>query len=392
MLGLVGAPGRGNNRGSAYLFRNLNTVTGTVTETASLAVSDAQDGDQFGIVLSASGNLGLVSAPGSASGRGAAYLFRNLDTAAGSITESAKLVASDGLPADHFGGFILPRGISLSGNNALIGASGDTIGTNSRQGSAYLFTDLDSAAGTIFESVKLTASAGTQDGVFGESVDLDGDRFVIGSPRSNAQTNAIGRAYSGSVSSVTRLDAGNASRAINGLSFTSRGDWIIGDTTDANLVSLGAGDTASVLEAGKAVFIGKNAGSDGNTLRIDGTLNATEVFIGSITGNGDNTLQLANTATFDVIAFRLAPDNLLKIAGSFTAIDTLLTYLGTTDLQAWDGNLWQSVDRGNYASFITSSFDAGYTEVKIVPEPTCAALILMGLGFTAGRKRWRGEQ
>ncbi len=361
------------------------------TQAATLVASGGAQFTRFGESAGVSGNIGLIGARTDDSlGRGSAYAFRNVDTTTGAITESVKLVASDGLPNDHFSVAIQPRGVSLSGNAALIGASGDDVGTNSNQGSAYFFTGLDSATGTIFESVKLTASGGTANDAFGEPVALDGDRFVIGSPRGNAQTDAIGRAYSGSVSSVTRLDAGNAIRSIGGLSFISRGDWIVGEATDGNLVSLGQGDTANVIEAGQAVFIGKNAGSNGNTLRIDGILKATEVYIGSITGNADNTLQLENTAEFSATAFRLAPDKLLKLEGNYTAFDNLRTYLGSTALQVWDGNFWQSVDDANYGNLITSSFRSGYTDIFPVPEPTAGVLLGSWFGAAAIKRRRRG--
>ena len=76
-----------------------------------------------------------------------------------------------------------------------------------------------------------------------------------------ARAGTAGQAYSGSVSSVTTLDEGNASRTIDGISFISRTDWIIGETTDDNEVTLTAGDSADVTEAGMA-DIGKDFGAE----------------------------------------------------------------------------------------------------------------------------------
>lgn len=127
---------------------------------------------------------------------------------------------------------------------------------------------------------------GWQKTVFGRSVSLDGDQFIIGASGRNSYT---GEAYTGSVSSVTTLDGGNTSRTVDGISFSSQDDWIIGETTDANSVTLSAGDTANVTAAGKAVYIGKNAGSDNNTLTINGTLTANSINVGAA-GNTGNTL------------------------------------------------------------------------------------------------------
>lgn len=382
-VGLIGAFGRDANRGAAYLFRNLDTATGAVTESAKLIASDRQPGDDFGEV-SLSGNMGLVGAILDDTRTGSAYLFRNLDTATGTITQSAKLVASDRANEDYFG-----QSVSLSGSVALIGAREDTVGPNVSQGSVYLFRDLGAASGTVTESVQIVASVGRAQGYFGSSVSLDGDRFLIGSSGGNGLVTFSGKAYTGSASSLTTLDDGNTSRSIDGISFTSRIDWIVGETTDANRVTLGAGDTANVLAAGKAVFIGESAGSDSNTLQIQGTLLATEVYIGSLAGNQDNALQLDTSAAFQATAFRLAPGNLLRIQGVHTDINNLLTYLGTTGLQVWDGGLWQTVNNSNYADLITSSFAADYTNIATVPEPSSAVLILSSLAAMGLRQRRR---
>jgi hypothetical protein len=149
------------------------------------------------------------------------------------------------------------------------------------------------------------------------------------------------------------------------------------------------GDTADVRAIGKDVYVGKNAGSDENALLVAGTLEANEVEIGALAGNEGNTLQLESTAAFKATAFRLAPDNLLKIKGSYTAINSLLTYLGTTDLQVWNGASWQNVNNSDYATLITSSFSAGYTTIAPTPEPTSGGLIFSGLGIIALRFRKR---
>ena len=65
-------------------------------------------------------------------------------------------------------------------------------------------------------------------------------------------------------------------RTIGCISFISQDNWIIGQTTDSNLVTLTSGDSANVTASGKAVYIGQNAGSDNNKPVIAGTLAAQE--------------------------------------------------------------------------------------------------------------------
>jgi FG-GAP repeat len=294
---LVGAPGSeiGSNssQGSAYYFQSLDGVSGTVTESAKLIASDGAAGDQFGTAVSLSGTTALVGAfqdtVGPSFAEGSAYLFRNLDSASGTVTENAKLVASDRDIFNYFG-----SSVSLSGTTALVGASRNTVGSNSAQGAAYLFQNLDTASGIVTEDVKLFASDGAASDLFGSSVAIDGDQFVVGAVNGDGAATNSGKAYSGTVSSVTTLDEGNSSRTIDGISFESRTDWIIGQTTDSNQVTLTSGDSGNVTAAGKAVYIGQQAGSDNNMLTLEGSLIANQIHIGT-TGNTGNKLLLGGT-------------------------------------------------------------------------------------------------
>jgi hypothetical protein len=187
---------------------------------------------------------------------------------------------------DSFGG-----STSLSGNTALVGASGN----DSSKGAAYIFRNLDTAGGAVAEAVKLTASDSASGQTFGASVSLDGDRFLIGAnahgPRGG--TPGIGKAYSGRISAFTTLDGG-VTRSTDGISFVSRENWIAGQNTDNNLLVLSAGDSSTVSAAGKKVMVGQNAGSDNNILAIDGFLTANTILVGAA-GNTGNSLQVGKS-------------------------------------------------------------------------------------------------
>ena len=164
--------------------------------------------------------------------------------------------------------------------------------------------------------------------------------------------------------------------------------WIIGQTTNANKVTLYAGNSANVTASGKAVFIGQNAGSNSNILVMEGLITASNLYIGSINGNTGNTLQLDSTATFASTAFRLAPANFLTIQGNYTNITSLLTYLGTTPLQVWNGGAWTTVNGTNYTGLITESFATGYTTIAAIPEPSAVGLVLVaGAGWMVWKRR-----
>lgn len=273
----------GFDQGAAYIFRGIDSGNGTRTEDLKLTASDAATQDQFGVSVSVSGNMALAGAYAHNAGgddRGAAYLFRGIDSGNGTRTEDQKLLASDGADSDYFG-----IGVSLSGTTALIGAEGADV-THTNQGAAYIFRGLGSGNGTRTEDVKLFASDGATGDLFGRSVSLDGDLFVIGAHQTGA---GAGKAYSGSVSGMTTLNDGDALRVIDLLSFVSRGDWVIGHNTSNNTVVLTSGDSANVTAPGKGVYIGRASAAFGNTLVVNGTLTANSVEIG-MGDNGGNAL------------------------------------------------------------------------------------------------------
>lgn len=277
---IAGAPDASNDQGAAYVFRNLDSAAGNVTESAKLVGASG-----FGAAVAISGHTGLVGAETdtiSATAQGSVHVYRNLDTASGTMTEDLKLIASDPDVADFMG-----KALALSSNVALVGVPDADIGpSGSNHGAAYLFLDVNSGTGTVTEDVKIHASeVYNQDG-FGNSVAIDGDRFVVGSARND---DARGSAYSGTVSSMTTLDVGGTMRRIDGISFDSRTDWVIGDTTSGNTVVLEAGDSAQVTASGKLVYIGKGAGSNNNRLIVNGHLTAGGIQVGAA-GNSGNEL------------------------------------------------------------------------------------------------------
>ena len=134
---LVGAfqdDDNGNDSGSAYLYQ-YNPNMNTWDETKIIA-SDGAFGDKFGDSVAISGNNVLVGAyqdedNGPASG--SAYLYQyNPSTNA---WDESKITASDGAASDHFG-----NSVSISGNNALVGALYDDDDNGSRSGSAYFYS------------------------------------------------------------------------------------------------------------------------------------------------------------------------------------------------------------------------------------------------------------
>jgi len=384
--GLIGT--HPNDRpAAAYFFKNLGSAAGVVAESAKLVTSDGMASRSFGAV-SISGDSGVIGALGAKVGvydyQGAAYLYRNMDAASGTVVETAKLISSDGKGGDAFGG-----SVSLFNDYCLVGAVGAEIRGPSLPGSggfssvvsvgaAYLYTNMGAANGTLTETVKFIGVDGSSRHL-GSSVSLSGDNFVIGAEGGYGVFAESGVAFTGSISSVTTLDQGNSTRNVDRISFVSRTDWVIGESTDLNQVTLMNGSAADVTGVGRSVYVGRFAGSDNNTLILDATLTANEVNIGSLQGNEGNNLQIKDWGRLETDTIRLAPKNFLSIEGDYQEFSALLAYLDSTELQVWSGAEWTTVEMENAYSLISSSFAAGYTTIQAIPEPSTIAIL--GFGF-----------
>lgn len=171
---LIGAPAQDidgrSSQGAAYVFVRAGT---NWTLQARLTATDGGAGDEFGAAVALSGETALVGASGArvgaSQGVGAAYVF---ERSGGDWTQQAKLAAQDGRASGSFG-----AAVALSGGSALIGAPLGDVVENDNQGTAYLFVR-DSAGWR--EVQKLVASSGATDSRFGGAVDLEAGVAVVG--------------------------------------------------------------------------------------------------------------------------------------------------------------------------------------------------------------------
>ncbi len=183
---LVGAPGVDNERGAAYVF----TFNGTIwTQQAKLSGKDGAAGDKFGYAVAIFGDTLTAGAPydtvGANAGQGSVHVF----TRAGTVwTQGPKLTAEDGAPGSLFGG-----ALAFNGDSLAVGAFEDDIGANNSQGSVYVF----GRAGTAWtRPEKLVANDGAADDHFGVAVALSGNTLVVGANGDTIGTNARqGSAY-----------------------------------------------------------------------------------------------------------------------------------------------------------------------------------------------------
>ncbi len=158
--------------GKVYVYSRTGA---TWAYQATITGTDTLSADGFGGAVSTDGTSILVGANNKATFTGAAYVFTST---AGSWSQQAKLVASDGVTNDNFG-----ISVSIAGGLAIVGANGK----NSNRGAAYVF----SRTGTTWAQQAELSGAAANDN-FGRSVALYGTSAVVGAPGSNG---TIGSGY-----------------------------------------------------------------------------------------------------------------------------------------------------------------------------------------------------
>jgi len=306
---------------------------------------------------------------------GSAYVYRNINdpSKSGTVTQDITLRASDAAEGDLFG-----VSVALAGDTALVGAGFAGEG----KGAAYLYLGLDNVPERflVYEDVKITASDATDLTRFGIAVAMDRDNpdnFVISTYGPGDHGGQ--RAYVGSVASLTTLDEGNAIRHdkhISGISFESRTNWIIGENTANNHVVLGEGDTAVITHATlnligsemrepmplgnglntshddmvddtaglaisertrpgefseMALYIGKNAHSNDNSLTVHGSVITNAVYVGDV-GNTGNLLDISATGSVLTKDFALDLNSSVNIDGTLDITRTLFAVLHSDGL------------------------------------------------------------
>jgi len=155
--------------GAAYVYRNQGAENWTLE--AKLTASDAATGDAFGRAVAVSGDTLIIGATGAdhvSQNGGAAYVFTRVGA---EWTQRARLPATGRGNNALFGG-----SIDYNGTVAIVGGEGfDGLGR------AWLF----SGSGELWaQSNVYDDPLGQFNSRFGTDVILDGDRVLIGAPRS----------------------------------------------------------------------------------------------------------------------------------------------------------------------------------------------------------------
>ncbi|MCI5147042.1 MAG: hypothetical protein D3923_16345, partial [Candidatus Electrothrix sp. AR3] len=174
---LVGAALRDDSdAGTAHIFVRSGTVWNKQAMLVATDIDDPVfpfDEDGYGRSVSVSGDTAVIGATGDYVG--SAYIFLRSGTV---WSQQAMLTASDRTEGDKFG-----TSVSVDGNTVVVGARGD-----GNTGLAYIFL----RSGKVWsQQIKLTEEDG-----FGGAVFVDGDTVLIGA-RGNENSKGAAYAYSG---------------------------------------------------------------------------------------------------------------------------------------------------------------------------------------------------
>ena len=184
---IVGAYSGGGGTGIAYVYTMPAEGWGNMTENAILSPSDGTSGNGFGWSVEMDQEVIVVGsyknvANGTPSG--AAYVYEKPSNGWVNMTESAKLIPSDGYAYDHFG-----SDVDISDDDIIIAADYKA----GRTGAAYVYSKPITGWVDTVETVKL--NIGSKGSRFGISVGIHNDEIVVGADGSGLDGTRKGYAY-----------------------------------------------------------------------------------------------------------------------------------------------------------------------------------------------------
>jgi hypothetical protein len=200
-----------SSHGAAYVFVKPATGwSGTLTEQAKLIASDGAANDQFGNSVDVQGDTIVVSSEWDDSFRGSGYVFlRPAAGWSGIRTENAKLIASDRATIGFGIGQAFGRA-RIAGDVIVAGTLGADVSGFVDAGAAYVFLKPPTGwSGDLGHNAKLIASDRATNDRFGAWVEANDDTIVVGAPLDDvAGADGINRTDAGSVYVFTKPAAG----------------------------------------------------------------------------------------------------------------------------------------------------------------------------------------
>ena len=185
--------------GGAYLYDVGDPEN--PSELSKIVLDDGADGDRFGAEVSLDGDRLLLGAPkrdDDGADSGSAYLYDVSDPRNPELLST--LAPSDPEAGDHFG-----VGVALDGNRAVVGARHGNRADGVETGATYLF-DV-SKPDNPSQLRKTTPSDGAAGDLFGYQVDIDGSLIIAGARHDDELGENAGAAYLSAVPAPSSLIA-----------------------------------------------------------------------------------------------------------------------------------------------------------------------------------------
>ncbi len=182
VIGSYSDDDNGSASGSAYVFAKPLAGWTSMTQTAKIKPSDGGANDFFGYSVNVSADTVVVGAYGSdnvVTEAGAAYIFVKPEAGWTSMIQTAKISTSDTVNYGRFG-----CSVAFSGSNILIGALNNSD-TELNSGAVYCFRKPVSGWNNMIQTQRILIPVyfGNLHDYYGYSVAIDGDYAVIGSNR-----------------------------------------------------------------------------------------------------------------------------------------------------------------------------------------------------------------
>lgn len=172
---VVGDQAKDSNTGQIFVYEKTGTDSWTAYANNPVTADALNEQDFFGSSVAVTDESIIVGVMGDDNKKGAVYIFQK-DVDTGVWEQTQKIFSSDGLANDQFG-----ESISASEDHFVVGASlKDSLSEDVNSGAAYVFK----YSTNWFEVDKLASvdEASPEGDHFGESVYINGDHIIVGSP------------------------------------------------------------------------------------------------------------------------------------------------------------------------------------------------------------------
>lgn len=176
----AGAPLANSLAGQIDVFAEPSGGWANASQTALLSASDGATGDGLGQSVGVSETTVVAGAPGATiganAGQGAVYLFTRPSSGTwANGNETAKLTAASGGASDSLG-----SAVAISGPEVFGGAQGAMVGSNTGQGTVYVFSEPAGGWATGTSSDALAETTGNVNDEFGSSLAVSGVTLAVG--------------------------------------------------------------------------------------------------------------------------------------------------------------------------------------------------------------------